>query len=168
MAPVIHITDLRLYNIPLFLNLHSKREALRSLTILYFIEPTLKNVQMVIQDCKSQLYDHFQINFVYPPNEEVLQTLAAGLIEEKSLTKLNRIYEQYTRYVILEPKLFTLAGPSFLELNMPGISDEEIENKLKEVALSLFCLLKNCKFWPVIKSGKGMSEIVASKLCELS
>jgi sec1 family domain-containing protein 1 len=167
LAPLIHVTDLRLHNVPQFLSLSSRREPLRSMTIIYLIEPILKNIQTIIQDCKTQLYDHFQINFIYPPSETILRTLATGLVEEKSVIKLNKIFQQYFRYIVLEPSLFTLAGPSFQELNQPGVSDEEIEFKLDQIALSLFCLIKNCKFWPIIKSGRGMSEVVARKLTEL-
>ena len=167
LAPLIHITDLRIHNVPLFLQLHSKREPLRSITVIYMIEPSIRNIEAIIQDCKSQLYDYFQINFIYKPSDHILQSLATGLAEEKSITKLNKVYEQYIRYIILEPSLFTLGGPSFQELNQPGVSDEEIEAKLGEIALSLYCVMKNCKFWPIIKAGDGMSQEILRKLREL-
>lgn len=164
LSPLVHVTDLRMHNIPIYLSLHAKREALRAVTVIYLVEPSLQNIQAIVKDCKNQLYDYFQINFIYPPPENIIQALATGLAEEKAFPRLNKIYEQYTRYVVLEPKLFTLSGPSFYDLNQPGISDLQIELKLEEIAMSLFCLMKNCKIWPIIKTGKGMCDEVLHKL----
>ena len=167
IAPIVHVTDLHLHNVVLFLPLEGKREILRSITVIYLIEPRAESVKMVIQDCKQGLYDQFQVNFLYPPSDSILQQLAEGLAETQSLGKVNRIYEQYLRYIVLEPNLLTLNGPSFLELNSPGTSDLEIEEKLSDIAKSLFCVMKNCKFWPIIKYGKGLSEVVSEKLAQL-
>lgn len=167
LAPLVHISDLRQHNIPLFLSLHSKREPLHSVTIIYLIQPTPENIHQIVQDCKNSLYDNFQINFLSPPSETDLNTLAQGVIEAKSLNKLHKIYEQYLNYIILEPQLFTLNGPTFEVLNRSGVSDDQIELTMEDIAKSLFCVLKNCKVWPIIKSGKGFSEIIAHKLSEL-
>lgn len=167
LAPIVHVTDLHLHNVVLFLPLEEKREMLRSITVVYLIEPSVESVNLVVRDCKLGLYDQFQVNFLYPPSEVVVQMLAEGLSDNQSLGKVLKIYEQYLRYIVLEPNLVTLNGPSFLDLNSPGTSDNEIEDKLLDIGKSLFCLMKNCKFWPIIKHSKGLSEIVGSKLAEL-
>jgi hypothetical protein len=167
IAPIIHLTDLHMHNIVLHLPLKSKREVLRSVTILYLIDPTDENIKLIIQDCKQGLYDQFQLNFLRPPSNQTLSALAQGLAESQSLGKVLKIFEQHLNYMVLEPELFTLNGPSFLELNSPGVSDLQVEEKLQNVASSLFCVMKTCKMWPIIKAGPGMSEVVAEKLANL-
>lgn len=114
-----------------------------------------------------RLYDYFQINFLYPVKPVVLNTLASGLVAENSISRLLKVYEQYLKYILLEENLFMLNSPSFEMLQQPGKSDYEIEAVLEDVALGLFSVLKTCKIWPIIRAGRGFSEIVANKLAEM-
>ena len=167
MAPIMHVGNLRLHNVTLYLPLHSERKEIHSVTAIYVVEPTQLNIERIIQDCRANLYEHFQINFIHPPRQVALETLGAGLVAENSVGKLLKVYEQYLKFVPLEDQLFISNYPSFETLQQPGKPDEEIEDMLGEVATSLFCVLRTCNVWPIIQAGKGMSEIVAHKLAEL-
>ena len=167
MAPVVHLTDLHMNNVVLHLPLKSKREPLRSVTIIYLVAPTAENVQIIVQDCKLGLYDQIQINFLHPPPEQVVADLAKGLADAQALSKVLKVFEQGLNYVVLERNLFTLDGPSFLQLNSPGVTDQEVEDSMSAVASSLFSVIRTCKIWPIIKAGPGLSEMVAGKLAEL-
>lgn len=167
LATLFHLGDLRMHNITLHIPLHAERDPLHNVMAIYVIEPNDRNIQRLISDCREHYYDHIQINFLYPSDGLMLQSLAAGLSAEGALHKVHRLYEQYLRFIYLEDQLFTLNGPSFQALNEPGKSDSEVEMLLEQVAMSLFCMFNICGVWPIIRASKGVCEQVAERVADL-
>ena len=55
--------DLRDHNITLYLNLQESREQIHGVTILYLIQPTLENIEIIIKDLLDDLYNSVYIHF---------------------------------------------------------------------------------------------------------
>ena len=57
--------------------LHSNRPPLPDVPAVYFVAPTLQNVQRIAQDLEKNLYESFHLSFVEPLSRALLEELAA-------------------------------------------------------------------------------------------
>lgn len=64
--------------------LHSPRPPLPDVPAVYFVAPTLQNVQRIAQDLEKNLYESFHLNFVEPLSRALLEELAAVVARDGS------------------------------------------------------------------------------------
>lgn len=62
--------------------LHASRPALPDVPAVYFISPTLANIQRVAEDLQKGLYESFHINFSEPLSRSLLEELAASVARD--------------------------------------------------------------------------------------
>ena len=62
--------------------LHSLRPALPDVPAVYFVSPTLANVQRIAQDLQKGLYESFHLNFVEPLPRSLLEELASSVAQD--------------------------------------------------------------------------------------
>ena len=97
---------------------------------MYFVSPTLANIQRIAYDLEKQLYESFHINFVEPLPRALLEELAASVARDgtgeyvqqvsphvkKSRQTGDSLFEQvldqYLSFIAPSPSLFSILPPS--------------------------------------------------------
>ena len=97
---------------------------------VYFVSPTLANIQRIAYDLEKQLYESFHINFVEPLPRALLEELAASVARDGtgeyvqqvsphiensrqiSDSWSEQVLDQYLSFIAPSPSLFSILPPS--------------------------------------------------------
>jgi hypothetical protein len=92
-SSLFKMKDLRENNITLYFHLKEAREQLHGVTAIYLIQPTLDNIELLIQDFEEDLYSSVIIHFSSEPQTHLLSTFARNLGKRKAqaLTKITKV-----------------------------------------------------------------------------
>ena len=170
LGPLISVKELRDLGVTLHLMLHSGRDNIPDAPAVYFCLPTDENIQRMSQDINNQLYGGYYYNFISPVSRAKLEDLATSALQSGSDHLIQRVYDQYTNFICLEPEMFTLKqtgdnSVSYYSLNKGSVRDSEMEDMLTSITDSLFALCVTLGTVPIIRCPPGnAAEAVASKL----
>ncbi|KAL9231898.1 hypothetical protein vseg_007060 [Gypsophila vaccaria] len=166
LSPLIHVKDLRKHGVTLFFLIDKPRKPIPDVPAVYFVRPTLANVQRIVSDASAPLYDAFHLNFSSSISRGLLEDLASGLIRSDAVSRVSKVHDQYLDFVTLEDNLFSLAyGNCYLELNDPSNGDKEIEEIVGRIVEGLFNVIATLGVVPVIRCPRGgAAEMVAAGL----
>uniref|UniRef100_M4BGH3 Uncharacterized protein n=1 Tax=Hyaloperonospora arabidopsidis (strain Emoy2) TaxID=559515 RepID=M4BGH3_HYAAE len=167
ISPILKLHELRKKGVTLHMLLESEREAIPDVPVIYFVEPTLENLERIVSDCSKELYSSAHLNFAYPLTRESLEYLARASVEAGCTSMIAKVYDQYTNFVSLEPGLFSLNLPnSYRAYNDPNVADVQIEETMSAVVRGLFSVLATTGRVPVIRcrNDDGPSRLVAEQL----
>lgn len=144
----------------------SKRSSLPDVPVVYFVEPTMENVSIIIDDIKNSKYSEFYVNFVDTLSRDLLEHLAKEVVQLGKQDKIKQVYDQYLDFVVTEPELFSLELPTaYITLNDPSTTEENITALCTRIADGLFNTIITLNSIPIIRAPKnGPAEIVAEKL----
>eukprot|EP00727_Mastigamoeba_balamuthi_P004278 m51a1_g13848 putative sec1 family domain-containing protein 1 isoform 1 (646) ;mRNA; f:562971-565584 len=165
---LLRIGDIRKCGITLTLNINSERHAIVDAPAVYFVSPSRENILRVCQDCAAGLYDSLYLNFTSSIPKQMLEELAATTLQSASVHKIQRVYDQYTNFLSLEPDLFvTGMEDSYVAFNDPGVSDSVAQCHVNTVAESLLSVVITMKILPIIRAPRNSAaELVAQALNE--
>ena len=170
LGPLLSVKELRDLGVTLHLMLHSSRDSIPDAPAVYFCQPTDDNIQRMCQDMNNQLYGGYYYNFISPVNRAKLEDLASAALQSGSDQLIQRIYDQYTNFICLEPEMFCLKqsrdnSVSYYSLNKGSVQDTEMEAMLTSITDSLFALCVTLGTVPIIRCpGGNAAEAVATKL----
>ncbi|KAG5582076.1 hypothetical protein H5410_052703 [Solanum commersonii] len=166
LSPLIHVKDLRKHGVTLYFLIDKDRKPVHDVPAVYFVQPTHLNVQRIISDASSSLYDSFHLNFSSSIPRPLLEDLASGTINSESIERIVKVHDQYLEFVTLEDNLFSLAYKNcYLQLNDPSAGDKEIDEIVEKIVSGLFSVLATLAVVPVIRCPRGgPAEMVASLL----
>ncbi|WMV51679.1 hypothetical protein MTR67_045064 [Solanum verrucosum] len=166
LSPLIHVKDLRKHGVTLYFLIDKDRKPVHDVPAVYFVQPTHLNVQRIISDASSSLYDSFHLNFSSSIPRPLLEDLASGTINSESIERIAKVHDQYLEFVTLEDNLFSLAYKNcYLQLNDPSAGDKEIDEIVEKIVSGLFSVLATLAVIPVIRCPRGgPAEMVASLL----
>ncbi|CAK9150429.1 unnamed protein product [Ilex paraguariensis] len=166
LSPLIHVKDLRKHGVTLYFLVDKDRKPVHDVPAVYFVQPTLINVQRIISDASKSLYDSFHLNFSSSITRPLLEDLASGTLNSDSIHRISKVHDQYLEFVTLEDNLFSLANKNcYVQLNDPSAGDQEIEAIIEKIVGGLFCVLATLAVVPVIRCPRGgPAEMVASLL----
>ncbi|KAK4724597.1 hypothetical protein R3W88_027376 [Solanum pinnatisectum] len=166
LSPLIHVKDLRKHGVTLYFLIDKDRKPVHDVPAVYFVQPTHLNVQRIISDASSSLYDSFHLNFSSSIPRPLLEDLASGTINSESIERIAKVHDQYLEFVTLEDNLFSLAYKNcYLQLNDPSAGDKEIDEIVEKIVSGLFSVLATLAVVPVIRCPRGgPAEMVASLL----
>ncbi|KAL3326412.1 hypothetical protein AABB24_037210 [Solanum stoloniferum] len=166
LSPLIHVKDLRKHGVTLYFLIDKDRKPVHDVPAVYFVQPTHLNVQRIISDASSSLYDSFHLNFSSSIPRPLLEDLASGTINSASIERIAKVHDQYLEFVTLEDNLFSLAYKNcYLQLNDPSAGDKEIDEIVEKIVSGLFSVLATLAVVPVIRCPRGgPAEMVASLL----
>lgn len=170
IAPLLTVKELRECGVTLNLLLSDKRDPIPDVPAVYFVMPTKKNIDLIGSDCKNQMYEKLHINFITAVSRQLLEDLAQITIESDSVARVEKIFDQYLSFCMLEGNLFTVSAYdapqcSYLSLNRPDAKDADIEHCINTLTDSIFSLFVTLRELPIIRSPRGnAAEIVAEKL----
>eukprot|EP01100_Stratorugosa_tubuloviscum_P014528 TRINITY_DN7831_c0_g1_i1.p1 TRINITY_DN7831_c0_g1~~TRINITY_DN7831_c0_g1_i1.p1 ORF type:complete len:618 (+),score=237.00 TRINITY_DN7831_c0_g1_i1:96-1949(+) len=168
IAPLLLVGDLRKLGITLHLHLHADRQIISETPAIYFIQPTEENIQRIIQDCNSGLYDLFYLNFCGSLPENLFEKLAGSLVKANAAQRIVKICEQHTDFLALEQNLFSFnIQNTYQSLSLPGKNEQIV---LEKALNSIFSLILTMNTIPIIQAPKyleGFAKQIENKLREL-
>ncbi|KAL9645219.1 hypothetical protein ABK040_002420 [Willaertia magna] len=146
VSPLFKVGDLRAMGITLVLSIEEKRQSIPDAPAIYFVQPTLKNIDLISEDCSKELYQSIYINFCHSNyKRELLESLALKLVQNEATHFLTNIYDQFLNFSCLENNFFSLLSlENCLEqLHEKKKEDEEI-NKVMERISNGICSVMLC------------------------
>ncbi|ESP00794.1 hypothetical protein LOTGIDRAFT_200665 [Lottia gigantea] len=170
ISPLLTVKELRDLGVTLHLNLHSDRDSIPDVPVIYFVMPTDDNVQRICRDFENQLYESYYLNFISAISRQRLEDLASASIQYNCVSQVSKIYDQYLNFISLEDDLFTLRHQdreaiSYYALNRGDVKDTEMEVIMDVIVDSLFSVFVTLGVVPIIRSARGnAAEMVAEKL----
>lgn len=88
--------------------LKSERDAIPDVPAIYFISPTVENVNRLCLDLKNELYENYFLNFISPIPRSLLEEIAQAAIQSNSVTLVSKVFDQYLNFISLDDELFCL------------------------------------------------------------
>ncbi|XP_076273523.1 sec1 family domain containing Slh [Rhynchophorus ferrugineus] len=170
ISPLISVKELREQGVTLFVQLHSDRDPIPEVPVVYFCSPTEENLGRIKQDFQRGIYDIYHLNFISPISRQKLEDLASAAIETNSVANIHKIYDQYVNFISLEDDMFVLKHQnsdalSYYGINKGDVKDVEMDNIMNSIVDCLFSVFVTAGTVPIIRSPKGnAAEMVARKL----
>ncbi|ERM96153.1 hypothetical protein AMTRI_Chr09g14420 [Amborella trichopoda] len=166
LSPLIHVKDLRKHGITLYFTIDKERQTIPDVPAIYFVQPTVQNINRIVSDASRAIYETFHLNFSSSLPRPLLENLATETLNSDSIQRVAKVYDQYLEFVTLENDMFSLAQRStYVQLNDPKAGDRDIQVIIDGIVSGLFCVLVTLGVVPVIRCPRGgPAEMVASAL----
>ncbi|CCJ31315.1 unnamed protein product [Pneumocystis jirovecii] len=170
ISTVLKVNDLRDHGITLFMQLMTERQPIPGVPAIYFVEPTLENIQKISQakyfDLYNNLYDSAYVNFSSSIPCSLLEEFASITSSQNTSQMISQVYDQYLNFVVLEQDLFSLRLPDvYYTLNHHSVSESTIESIVDKISSGILSVLVTIGVIPIIRCPSGnASEMVAQKL----
>lgn len=166
ISSVLRVNDLLRCGVTVHALISATRSPLPDVPAVYFVEPSVDNVSIIIDDLQSDKYDGFYINFTLTINRELLEDFAKKVSLCGKGHKIKQVYDQYLDFVVTEPNLFSLdLSRTFTQFNNPVTSEDEIHGLAEVISDGLLANLITMGSVPIIRCPKnGPAELVATQL----
>ncbi|GFS30412.1 sec1 family domain-containing protein 1 [Trichonephila inaurata madagascariensis] len=170
ISPLLSVKDLRDLGVTLHLLLHSDRETIPDVPVVYFVMPNEENITRIAQDFRNQLYDSFYLNFISPISRQRLEDLASAAILAGCVSSINSVFDQYLNFITLENDMFILkhqdrSSLNYYAINRGDMKDTEMEILIDNIVDSLFSVFVTLGVVPIIRCPRGnAAEMVSEKL----
>jgi len=108
--------------------------------VVYLVEPTAANLQIITSDLARNLYSTAYINFLSSIPRPLLEDFAAQTAASETAEHIERIYDQYLNFIVTEPDLFSLGmgKDTFWTLNSAQAKDEDLDALIDRIVSGLF------------------------------
>ncbi|GFR22728.1 sec1 family domain-containing protein 1 [Trichonephila clavata] len=170
ISPLLSVKDLRDLGVTLHLLLHSDRETIPDVPVVYFVMPNEENITRIAQDFRNQLYDSFYLNFISPISRQRLEDLASAALLAGCVSSINSVFDQYLNFITLENDMFILkhqdrSSLNYYAINRGDMKDTEMEILIDNIVDSLFSVFVTLGVVPIIRCPRGnAAEMVSEKL----
>ena len=146
--------------------INSRRLPLPDVPVIYFVEPTVENIRVIIDDLAADKYDKFYINFTFSINRELLEDFAKKVSLTGKASKIKQVYDQYLDFIVTEPNLFLLDVPRvFSTFNNPATKEDDIHSLAGKIADGILSTIIATASVPIIRCPRnGAAELVATQL----
>lgn len=71
--------------------LHSDRDPIPEVPVVYFCSPSQENLGRIKQDFQRGLYDIYHLNFISPISRQKLEDLASAAIEANCVANIHKV-----------------------------------------------------------------------------
>jgi hypothetical protein len=134
--------------------------------VIYLVEPTAQNIQIVTSDLSRGLYSPAYINFLSSIPRPLLEDFGAQTVASGTAEHLAQVYDQYLNFVVSEPDLFHLnMKGAYHTLNSGQTPDQELDNVVDRIVSGLFSVVVTMGVVPIIRCPKGgAAEDISAKL----
>ncbi|EGC45213.1 golgi transporter Sly1 [Histoplasma capsulatum var. duboisii H88] len=163
ISSVLRVNDLRTWGV----TIHLPRYPIPDVPVIYFVEPTPENVQLVTSDLSRDIYCRAYVNFISSVPRPLLEDFASQIASTGTSEKVAQVYDQYLNFIVSEPDLFSLGmgKDMYWKLNSAKTTDEELDNMIDRIVSGLFSVSVTMGSIPIIRCPKGgASELIATKL----
>lgn len=166
ISSILRVNDLLRCGITVHAVISAQRSPLPDVPAIYFVEPTVENVSIIIDDLQADKYESFYINFTLSIDRELLEEFAKKVSLCGKGSKIKQVYDQYLDFIVTEPNLFSLdLQNTFTKFNNPQTSEDNIHKIAGDIADGLLASLITMGSVPIIRCPKnGPAELVATQL----
>ncbi|KTW28144.1 hypothetical protein T552_02003 [Pneumocystis carinii B80] len=167
ISTVLKVNDLRDHGVTVFMQLMSERQPIMGVPAIYFIEPTLENIQKISRDLSNNLYDTIYVNFLSSIPRSLLEDFASITSSQNTTEMVSQVYDQYLNFVVLDQDLFSLCLPNtYYTFNHHSVSESAIEEIADKISSGILSVLITLGVVPIIRCpSNNASEMIAQKLC---
>ena len=135
--------------------------------VLYLVEPTAVNMQLICSDLARGLYTPAYVNFLSSVPRPLLEDFAAQIVSTNTAEHIAQVYDQYLNFIVAEPDLFSLGlgREAYWTLNSAKPSDEELDSSIDRIVSGLFSVSVTMGSIPIIRCPQGTAaQAIATKL----
>jgi hypothetical protein len=160
------------------------KQRVRDTTAVYFVSPSLENIQLLSRDIQMHLYDSVDIHFSSSISRNLLEkfaefvgphvTMAEHWNKKKNMTAVNCVVDEFANFICADEDFADFAIPNSF-VSFSSVKGAMLENCLdlgeviEMTANSMLSVLMASKCIPVIcyqKSREGKAELVAQRILE--
>lgn len=108
--------------------------------VVYLVEPTPVNIQLITSDLSRGLYSPAYVNFLSSVPRPLLEDFASQVASTGTEEHIAQVYDQYLNFIVAEPDLFSLGmgNDSYYKINSAHTSDEELDEVVDRIVSGLF------------------------------
>lgn len=124
-------------------NINSPRHPIPDVPVLYLLEPTPTNLQLITSDLSRNLYSPAYINFLSSIPRPLLEDFAAQTAAAGTSESIAQVFDQYLNFIVGEPDLFSLGmgKETYWAMNTAQLKDEELDALIDRVVSGLFSVV---------------------------
>ncbi|GAB1195660.1 hypothetical protein APSETT444_004922 [Aspergillus pseudonomiae] len=167
ISSVLRVNDLRTWGVTIHLNLNANRYPIPDVPVVYLVEPTPANLQMITNDLARGLYTPAYVNFLSSVPRPLLEDFASQIATTGTSEHIAQVYDQYLNFIVAEPDLFSLGlgHDAYWKINSAQTSDEDLDAIIDKIVSGLFSVSVTMGAIPIIRCPKGgAAELIATKL----
>ena len=167
ISSIMRVNDLRSRGVTIHLNITAQRYPIPDVPVVYLVEPTPQNIQLITSDLAKGLYTPAYINFLSSIPRPLLEDFAGKIAETNTQQDIAQIYDQYLNFIVAEPDLFSLGmgKEAYWTLNSAKPSDEELDSSIDRIVSGLFSVSVTMGSIPIIRCPPGTAaQAIATKL----
>ncbi|AMD21123.1 HEL158Cp [Eremothecium sinecaudum] len=166
ISSILRVNDLLKSGVTVHSLIKQQRSPLPDVPVVYFVQPTEENIDLIVEDLNKNMYSEYYINFSSSLKRELLEDLAKKVATISKSSRIKQVYDQYTEFVVTEPELFSLdLNGTYALINNPQSSEDAIMQLCEKIADGLFNVILTVGNIPVIRAPRGgPAEMVAQKL----
>lgn len=111
--------------------------------MIYLVDPTPQNLQIITSDLARNLYSPAYINFLSSIPRALLEDFAAQTATTGTAEHIASIYDQYLNFIVTEPDLFSLGmgKDTYWAMNSAQTTDEDLDASVNRVVSGLFSVV---------------------------
>lgn len=166
VSSILRVNDLLKSGVTVHTLIQQRRTPLPDVPVVYFVQPTQENIDLIVQDLKEDKYADFYVNFTSSLSRELLEHFARQVSLTTRSSKIKQVYDQYLDFIVTEPELFSLELPgTYIQFNNPQSSEDQITKLCDKIANGLYNSVMTLGSIPIIRAPKGgPAEMVAQNL----
>ncbi|OKL57969.1 hypothetical protein UA08_06787 [Talaromyces atroroseus] len=167
ISSVLRVNDLRAWGVTIHLNINSARYPIPDVPVVYLVEPTPVNAQLITSDLSRGLYSPAYVNFLSSVPRQLLEDFASQIASTGTAEHISQVFDQYLNFIMAEPDLFSLGlgNDSYWKINSAQTSDEDLDSIVDKIVSGLFDVSVTMGAIPIIRCPKGgAAELIATKL----
>lgn len=111
--------------------------------VIYLVEPTAANIQLVTSDLSRGLYSPAYVNFLSSVPRPILEDFASQIATAGVAENIAQVYDQYLNFIVSEPELFSLgmSSDTYWATNTSKIEDEVLDSTVDRIVSGLFSVV---------------------------
>lgn len=148
-------------------NINSPRYPIPDVPVLYLVEPTAVNIQLMCSDLARGLYSPAYVNFISSIPRPLLEDLAAQIASTNTAEHIAQVFDQYLNFIVAEPDLFSLGmgKESYYTFSSAKVEEAVVEAALDRIVSGLFSVAVTMGSVPIIRCPQSeLAKVIATKL----
>ncbi|KAI9881523.1 MAG: Vesicle trafficking between the ER and Golgi [Pleopsidium flavum] len=167
ISSILRVNDLRALGVTIHLNINAQRHPIPDVPVVYLLEPTSTNLQLIASDLSRNLYSPAYVNFLSSIPRPFLEDFATQIATSGTSECIAQVFDQYLNFIVGEPDLFSLGmgKETYWAINKAQIKDEELDAIVDRIVSGLFSVVVTMGAIPIIRSPRGgAAEMISAKL----
>ena len=141
-------------------NINSQRLAIPDVPVVYLLQPTAENINLITSDLSKNLYTPAYINFLSSVPRPLLEEFAAQTASSSTAENIAQVYDQYLNFIVSEPNLFSLGMGKdvYWAMNSAQTSDEELDARVDRIVSGLFSVAVTMGMYWTLETPKTVTN----------